>query len=602
MSKTRNIQKDKSGKTVSSPKRDSQKPASVIQEYNFKIVAIIGFFVSLLLLIFSYHFFGSYFEMNDDPRYVMAMKGFASPVPYNNFVSVYKFTSDLYIWLYKNFPDIGWYGYSMFFIMLGSLFNIFISIYLVALNRINFLFIILIFIGFYFLIYFQNVYWINFTRPSIIGTSSFILLLGALYLNQYVLIKNKWIIIFPVITYIIAHFTRLDGGYLGFIFGITASLLIVSVHKNIFPFLLKYILPVFIFILMIKLFDIFSQKNNPGNSDFLEKTEIIRQLIDYRNAAEYRPTSIKDTLAYNAMINARYCSDDKVISKEYLKKLTNKSPLLVSGNKKKMETELTVFYDSLKEENSIARNINYSFFIILMVWFFISGKDNLSKILKYILLQLFFIGLITGMSYYMKLPARIFNPLLVMLTISNILFLFSIVSFKEKKYYYLVSIIFISALFALPQYTKANKANISNYKKYGRVNQGMFNDMNQFQNTIFIPTSVRSWEMHNATDPIREINFENGNCYVYLSIELSLAPETKDQLIDKFGTSDHAKLFNNICKMNNVVFISTNDYNNFLRGYYHYLYNQDYYFEKVRNENAPFYENTGLDYYRLKKN
>ena len=108
--------------------------------------------------------------------------------------------------------------------------------------------------------------------------------------------------------------------------------------------------------------------------------------------------------------------------------------------------------------------------------------------------------------------------------------------------------------------------------------------------------------MHNATDPIREINFEKGNCYVYLSIELSLAPETKDQLIDKFGTSDHAELFNNICKMNNVVFISTNDYNNFLRGYYHYLYNQDYYFEKVRNENAPFYENTGLDYYRLKKN
>ena len=27
-----------------------------------------------------------------------------------------------------------------------------------------------------------------------------------------------------------------------------------------------------------------------------------------------------------------------------------------------------------------------------------------------------------------------------------------------------------------------------------------------------------------------------------------------------------------------------------------------HYFEKVRNENAPFYENTGLDYYRLKKN
>ena len=106
MSKSQNIQNTGSGKTGSPQKRDSQKPVSVIKEVNFKIVAIIGFFVSLLLLVFSYSNFGSYFEMNDDPRYVMAMKGFASPVPYNNFVSVYKYTSDLYIWLYKNFPDI----------------------------------------------------------------------------------------------------------------------------------------------------------------------------------------------------------------------------------------------------------------------------------------------------------------------------------------------------------------------------------------------------------------------------------------------------------------------------------------------------------------
>ena len=48
--------------------------------------------------------------------------------------------------------------------------------------------------------------------------------------------------------------------------------------------------------------------------------------------------------------------------------------------------------------------------------------------------------------------------------------------------------------------------------------------------------------------------------------------------------------------------ISTDNFNNSLRAYYHYLYNQDYHFEKIKAESASFYQYTGLDYYRLKKN
>ena len=137
-------------------------------QYNFKIVSGIGFLISLILLVVCYQYFGSYFEMNDDPRYVMAMKGFASPLPYDNFVSVYKVTISLYILLYKYFPNVGWYGYSMFLLLLGSLFNFYITLYLFAKNRISFPLIISIFIAFCFGIFFQNIYWINFTRPSIL--------------------------------------------------------------------------------------------------------------------------------------------------------------------------------------------------------------------------------------------------------------------------------------------------------------------------------------------------------------------------------------------------------------------------------------------------
>ena len=107
--------------------------------------------------------------------------------------------------------------------------------------------------------------------------------------------------------------------------------------------------------------------------------------------------------------------------------------------------------------------------------------------------------------------------------------------------------------------------------------------------------------MHNATDPVHEVNFKNKNCYVYLTIELSLAPETQDQLVSKFGTYDHAELFKKISEMNNVVFVSDDNFNNFLRAYYHFLYKQDYYFEQIPNITPSFYQYTGLNYYRLKK-
>ena len=205
------------------------------------------------------------------------------------------------------------------------------------------------------------------------------------------------------------------------------------------------------------------------------------------------------------------------------------------------------------------------------------------------------------MSYYMKLPARIFGPLTGLLTFTNILFIISVIQFKNKNFYYIFSLTGLLAIGAFPEFTRCIGIYMKQYKEYGKVNLSIINDMNRFSNTIFIPTTIRSWEMHNATDPIHEINLLNKNCYVYLSIELSLAPETTDQLIDKFGTADHSKLFDKISKMENVVFIADEQYANFLRAYYYFLYKQGYYFERIFKENTPFYEKTGLNYYRLKK-
>lgn len=602
MSKSGKTHIDKGNKVVTGSKKSPPKTTTILKEYNFKTVALIGFLVSLLLLVFGYSYFGSYFEMNDDGRYVMAMKGFASPKPFDNFATVYVFTIDLYIYLYKHFPNVGWYGLSMFLMLWGALFNIYISIYLLSKNRIHYLLTLALFIAFYFLIFLQNEYWMNFTRPSMLAACSFIVLLSVLYIHDETLRKNKWILIFPVITYIFAHLTRLDAGYLGIAFGSAFAVLFIFKQKNVLPFILKFIAPVVVFILLIKVVNVYLQKDKIRNHDFVEKAEIIRQLIDYRNIAAYVPKDVKDTIAYNAMMYQRYCNDDKIFNVDYFKKLTNKSPLLESGNDKKFDDEFGAFTKSLDNENSAAKMFNYGLFLVFLIWLLVGVKNNYLNFIKYILFQIGFLIIVAGMSYYMKLPARIYNPLLVMLTCGNIIFAFSFLRFDNKKLNYLFIVPLLFVLFGIQGYAKSNSKLISDYKQYGRINKMTVDDMNTtFSNTVFIPTNLRSWEMHSATDPVKEINLKNKNSYVYLTIELCTAPETNDQLIDKFGTNDHAKLFKNISEMNNVVFISTDNFNNFLRTYYHYLYNQDYYFEKVKSESASFYQYTGLDYYRLKK-
>ena len=443
----------------------------------------------------------------------------------------------------------------------------------------------------------------NFTRPSMLATASFMVLLSALYIHNEPLRKNKWILIFPVFTYIFAHLTRLDAGYLGMAFGSAFAVLLLFKQKNLLPFLLKFITPVVCFILLIKLVNVYTQKDKVRNHDFVEKAEIIRQLIDYRNIAAYVPKDVKDTVAYNAMMYQRYCNDDKIFSVDYFKKLTNKSPLLESGNSKKFDDEFGAFTKSLSNENSAAKMFNYGLLVVFLIWFLSGVKNNSPNFIKYLLFQFTFLVIVAGMSYYMKLPARIFNPLLVMLTCGNIIFAFSVLRFENKNFYYLISLPFLFLLVSIPGYAKSNSKLISDYKQYGRINKMIVDDMNNsFSNAVFIPTNLRSWEMHSATDPIKEINLKNKNSYVYLTIELCTAPETSDQLIDKFGTNDHAELFKKISELNNVIFISTDNFNNSLRAYYHYLYNQDYHFEKIKAESASFYQYTGLDYYRLKKN
>ncbi|MFY9308419.1 MAG: hypothetical protein WAQ28_05135 [Bacteroidia bacterium] len=569
-------------------------------QMSFKVVAAFGFVFTFLLLFFSYHYFGSYFEMNDDPRYVMAMKGFASPQPYNNFVSAYVFTSDIYIKLYQLYPNIGWYGLSMFLILWGALFNAYLAIYLVARGRISSLLTMVVIIAFFFLVFFQNVYWINFTRPSLLVTVSFIMLLAVLYLNNDVLKRNKWLLAFPVVTYVLGHLTRLDAGYLGFTFGSGFAFLLVYKRKSILPFGLKYILPVLVFIIIVKLIDRNAQRSDSRNEDFLTKTELIRQLIDYKNTGAYVPKTTNDTIIYNAMMLARYCSDDKIITSEFLQKLSEGSPQIEDAEKKKFESEFGAFLKSTNNENSLMKKLNYGILIVFLVFLLSAPKSHYFSFLRYFLFQLMFLTIIVGMSYYMKMPARIYNPLFVGLTLANILFLFSLLNFNKRAFYFCLLVPLFLVFVSIPAYSATNKQLLKKYRQYGKINHQMIDEMNNsFSNTVFIPTNLRSWEMHTATDPLREINFKNGNSYVYLSIELSLAPETKEQLKDKFGTDNHAELFKNISEMKNVVFISDDAYNNFLRAYYHYLYNQDYEFEKVGS--PAFTQYTGLNFYRLKK-
>src|SRR4029079_13925818 len=93
--------------------------------------------------------------------------------------------------------------------------------------------------------------------------------------------------------------------------------------------------------------------------------------------------------------------------------------------------------------------------------------------LKYFSWQLFFLMLITGMSYFMKLPARIFNPLLVMLNLGNLIFIAAILKFKNTRLYYFILLPCLFIMIGIPDFVKSNNTFITFYKETGEVNKMM---------------------------------------------------------------------------------------------------------------------------------
>ncbi len=576
-------------------------PARKFENYTLEQYLIV-FLLPVLLLYISYTLFGSFFETNDDPRYVLAMKGVATPKPYDNFISVYRFTVDWYIWLYQHFPTVAWYGWSMFLLLWFAVANTGLLLFYFLGGRLSNWIIALMIAAAYLLLFLQSEYYMNFTRPAILATGTSVLLFALLIPDKETLKKRKLMAGFLIIAFILGHLTRIDAGYLAFAF--CAVFLVLNSFKGMKIWSVKLLYPLLPFlavIMLVKVSDSFSIRK--GNEDFVEKARLLKEYDNYQNIRPFTPENIRDSLTFDAAVRAYYLTDNSTVTVNFLKKVTG-GPLLEQGiNYKKLDESLKDFKISILGDSSPALMFTVFFLFCTLLYYWKDKKQGGPLLFRFLFFQVFFAGLLLTLIVFMKLPARIYNPMLLLFVLCNfILFMGSGLYTVLDRFKMITAIAGLAAaIIFIPGYFSGTHKNLKNYSMFGRINNAMVENMNSFKNTIFIPTNISAWEVHFATDPIKEMNMLNGNSYVYLSIELSLAPETQDQLIAKFGTNDHSKLFKKISEMDNVVFISDDNYNNFLGAYYHFLYGQDYKFEPVQPYPAPLYKNNGLNYYRVRK-
>lgn len=457
---------------------------------------VAAFFLPIALLYVSYHFLGSYFETNDDPRYVMAMKGLVTPKPYNNFVSVYRFTSDWYIWLYKHFPTIGWYGWSMFLLLWGALVNLFFALTYYLKGRLHWWGILLVFCAAYFLLFLQNVYWINFTRPALLTTGSSMMLVFAI-LGSKDYKKEALVFGFAYVVFVLGHLTRLDAGYLVFLFCAMFVLLFSLFGRKSFKRLIYSIAPFAVIILAIQVSDTFTLKTQ--NHEFLEKTRLIKDYNDYRNfetQGKRQFQNIRDKLAYFAAVEAFYLTDNNVVNIEFLKTLTGNSVFEKDINRERLSKSFKPLYERVVSDCYPLFLLNLIFFLSAALKF---DRRNIRDcgwgFAGYILFQLFFVSLIVAMMIFMKLPSRIFSPMFVIFTLCNFIALMESEDHQlTRSSKTAVIVVALIGLVFIPKYVSLTEYLVRDSARFGEVNTHMVDDMNMnFKNTIFIPTAQRAW-------------------------------------------------------------------------------------------------------------
>lgn len=473
-----------------------------------------------------------------------------------------------YSFLYTHFPSFTWLGFSLYVFNYAAAVNI--SFVLErslpeyddkrsALARAVLIILILT------VLLIENIFLIDFTRTSILLTGSSVLA-AFILLQENRTGSNKISIIICCLLFLTGFFIR--------------PMAAVVVSSLILPFILYYwaksgkkkfsfLFACTFFLLTVFLY-ISSQSFRPqSEKESIKHYNSIARIIDYDYEKPGQLSNKQDSIKEKA-IKYFFITDNPQISDEFINKISITENIFsdkstIGRLKASFKYTSIYFYKDYLEITLIY------LLLIIFIYYFVFKKNRQGLIL-FIIVQVIFFAAMIIINTFMKLPERLFVPLYGIFILSNICFFRFPAAEPLRRKTVLTLFAVLTVSFGICIVHTATKVKI--VEKRSSDNYQTFSDLeNTFNNTTFIlgkPATL----IADGFYPMKNIPMGSNKIFPFIGWTTTI-PSYYKELAAICGSSNINDFINYLKNAKGFLFVSDDEFNNFLIDYFHTLYNNE---------------------------
>lgn len=333
-----------------------------------------------------------FYEVNDEPTFELMMRGGYWGTPVSVFQNFFIGISHIYVFLYSiNSLNINFLGIS--FIFFNWVIYLIFTFLILNKNKQHGLFLAVIYI----LISFSSIYLISFTRIAISGALAALLLL--LWGLEKAKKKNsKGFVLFSgSIIFLFSFLLRPDGAILGLLIFFPFAIWKMFAEKKFRKqWVFWFAVPVFFGLISKGTIHKFDQPQENAFSN--ESVQNIVSIVDYKR--NFKPEHPDQERVLYQVINWFFADKDVLVPGNY-KKMKRYPDVTISGIKGRVNGTIEMFF---------LRPITLVI-LFLGITFLLMEEKKKEKSLLFLVIT-YFMGIVFLINFFLKLPNRIFEPIL----------------------------------------------------------------------------------------------------------------------------------------------------------------------------------------------
>ena len=507
--------------------------------------------VTFLLFIAVYGLYGFYYQTNDDLLFVLMIRGSLSPEPVTAFYDAHIFTANIYAFLYQYLPSVSWYGLfhygamALAFLFLLSIVRTFFT------GKWQWVLGLLLSLLLFVWGFAPNLIWFNYTRPAILVAGIVLIFIHIKSRSS----KIGIVYFFGWLLFVWALCTRPHAVYLVLALLFPVSLVLSLIDRKDRKRLMLCWLPILGISLLFFINDGFLKTSS--QVQYEQKAEAL--FLNKSFGSEGAELSKRDSIIKLSLNNFMW-ADNELMSVESLRKI-------YPQKKYNLLDWQALNFHSAKETlwvRSIHRMPILSLLVLVFFLVLIFSYGNWRSILASVSLQLFFLVILFAVTVLIKMPDRLFLPMVFLWVIFSLYHLSVSISsdFYRKSVYKIglfkkisIALLFLGFCFcSISSFNLENDSTLeakSNLKIRSRV----FDQINSLQGKTIVFTPATNFLL-NDLNPLAELQLSPRNQYVFAFGWPSLFESHVAQMKEISGEGSFRKFIESVAGDSNVLFFS----------------------------------------------